>query len=112
MRVLPDYGGVLAFHGDEREHAGVLGVDPETDPYPGWVAYFAFRDGLVTTEAGYLDLLSTLIGADRTACREYVARTWRSPEVPETHVAAVEARREVRTATTAPSPAAVSAPRA
>jgi FMN phosphatase YigB (HAD superfamily) len=91
MRVLLDYGGVLAFHGDEREHADILGVDPETDPYPGWIAYFAFRDGFVSTEAGYLDLLSTLTGADRDACREYVTRTWRSPEVPETHVAAVEA---------------------
>ena len=90
MRVLLDYGGVLAFHGDERDHADVLGVDPEADPYPGWIAYFAFRDGFVTTEAGYLDLLSTLTGADRAACREYVERTWRSPEVPATHVAAVE----------------------
>jgi FMN phosphatase YigB (HAD superfamily) len=90
MRVLLDYGGVIAFHGDEREHADVLGVDPEADPYLPWIAYFAFRDGFITTEAGYLDLLSTLTGADRTACREYVARTWRSPAVPETHVAAVE----------------------
>ena len=90
MRLLLDYGGVLAFHGDERDHADVLGVDPQADPYPGWIAYFAFRDGFVTTEAGYLDLLSTLTGADRAACREYVDRTWRSPEVPETHVAAVE----------------------
>jgi hypothetical protein len=90
MRILPDYVGVVAFYGDERGHADVLGVESEADPYLGWIDYFAFRDDFVTTEAGYLDLLSTLTGADRDACREYVARAWRSPEVPETHVAAVE----------------------
>lgn len=91
MCVLLDYGGVLAFHGDERDHVDIPGVDPTADPYPSWVAYFAFRDGFVTTEAGYLYRLSTLAGANRAACREYVARTWRSLEVPESHVAAVEA---------------------
>jgi FMN phosphatase YigB (HAD superfamily) len=91
MRVLLDYGGVIAFHGDEREHADVLDADPTADPYLPWIAYFAFRDGFVTTEAGYVDLLSALTGADRAACREYVARTWRSPEMPEANVAAVEA---------------------
>lgn len=81
MRVLLDYGGVLVDHRDEREHASVLGADPEADPYPGWIAYFAFTAGLVD-ETGYLDLLGRLTGADREACREYVSRTWLDPSFP------------------------------
>lgn len=81
MRVLLDYGGVLVDHRDERERADVLGADPAADPYPGWIAYFAFTAGLVD-EAGYLDLLGRLTGADRAACREYVAQTWLDPSFP------------------------------
>jgi len=86
MHLVLDYGGVIAEHGDERDHADLLGVDPDADPYPGWIAYFAYRDGFVQTTAGYLDLLSTLTGASREACREYVERTWLDPAVPEAHV--------------------------
>lgn len=85
MHLVLDYGGVIVEHGDERDHAHVLGVDPETDPYPGWLAYFAFRDGFVQTTAAYLDLLSTLTGASRAACREYLERTWLDPAFPAEH---------------------------
>ena len=85
MHLVLDYGGVVVEHGDEREHAHVLGVDPGTDPYPGWPAYFAFRDGFVQSTAEYVDLLSTLTGASREACHEYVERTWLDPEFPEAH---------------------------
>ncbi|WP_121823011.1 HAD family hydrolase [Halostella salina] len=86
MHLVLDYGGVIVEHGDEREQAHVLGVDPETDPYPGWIAYFAFRNGFVQTTAGYVDLLSTLTGASPEACREYVETTWIDPAFPEEHV--------------------------
>jgi len=86
MHLVLDYGNVIVEHGDEREYADVLDVDPETDPYPGWIAYFAFRNGFVQTTAEYLDLLSTLTGASREACRTYVERTWLDPEFPEAHV--------------------------
>ena len=86
MHLVVDYGGVIVEHGDEREHAHVLGVDPETDPYPGWLAYFAFRDGHIQTTAAYLELLSTLTEASHDACREYVEKTWLDPEFPEEHV--------------------------
>ncbi|WP_267643629.1 HAD family hydrolase [Haloarchaeobius amylolyticus] len=86
MHLVLDYGGVIVDHGDEREQAHVLGVDPETDPYPGWLAYFAFRDGLVQSTAGYIDLLSTLTGASEASCREYLSKTWLDPTFPEEHV--------------------------
>ncbi|MFC7058830.1 HAD family hydrolase [Halovenus salina] len=86
MHLVLDYGGVIVEHGDERDHADILGVDPETEPYPGWLAYFAFRDGLVQSTAGYLDVLSTLTGASREACRTYLETTWLSPAFPEEHV--------------------------
>ena len=86
MQLVLDYGGVIVEHGDERDQAHVLGVDPETDPYPGWIAYFAFRDGFVQRTAEYLDLLSTLTGASRAACRTYLETTWLDPEFPEAHV--------------------------
>jgi FMN phosphatase YigB (HAD superfamily) len=89
MRLVLDYGGVIAEHGDEREHADLLGVDPESDPYPGWIAYFAFRNGFVQTTAGYLDLLSTLTGASRESCREYLDKTWLDPGVADESVDAV-----------------------
>jgi FMN phosphatase YigB (HAD superfamily) len=86
MHLVLDYGGVIVEHGDEREHADRLGVDPETDPYPGWLAYFAFREGFVQTTDGYLDLLSTLTGASREACCEYLEATWLDPTFPDEHV--------------------------
>jgi len=86
MHLVLDYGGVIVEHGDEREQAHRLGVDADTDPYPGWIAYFAFRDGFVQTTAGYVDLLSTLTGASPEACREYAERTWLDPEFPDEHV--------------------------
>ena len=86
MHLVLDYGGVIVEHGDEREQADVLGVDSEADPYPGWIAYFAFRDGFVQQTAGYVDLLSTLTGASREACHEYVERTWLDPVFPAAHV--------------------------
>lgn len=86
MYLVLDYGGVIVKHGDEREQAHVLDVDPETDPYPGWLAYFAFRDGFVQSTADYVDLLSTLTDASHEACREYLEKTWLDPEFPEEHV--------------------------
>jgi len=86
MHLVLDYGGVIVHHGDERDHADLLGVDPETDPYPGWLAYFAFRDGFLQSTAAYVDLLSTLTGASPEACHEYLERTWLDPEFPEEHV--------------------------
>ncbi|WP_416839301.1 HAD family hydrolase [Haloferax sp. DFSO52] len=86
MQLVLDYGGVIVDHGDEREQSHILGVDPESDPYPGWLAYFAFRDGFVQTTSGYVELLSTLTGASRDACREYLETTWLDPEFPEEHV--------------------------
>ena len=85
MHLVLDYGGVVVEHGDERDHAALLGVDPETDPYPGWLAYFAFRDGFLDSTAAYVDLLSTLTGAPPEACREYLDRTWLDPVFPEEH---------------------------
>ena len=86
MHLVLDYGGVIVDHGDERDHADLLGVDPAADPYPATIAYFAFRDGFVQTTGGYLDLLSTLAGASREACREYLEETWLDPAFPEAHV--------------------------
>jgi FMN phosphatase YigB (HAD superfamily) len=82
MRVVLDYGGVLVDHVDEREYAHLLGVSSERDPYPGWIAYAAFRSGMVNTEQQYVDLLSTLTGASEKSCLEYVDRTWLDPQFP------------------------------
>ena len=82
-RIVLDYGGVLVDHVDEREYAHLLGVDPDRDPYPGWLAYYLFRAGFLETEGQYLELLSTLAGASETACVEYVEHTWLDPDFPE-----------------------------
>jgi len=60
MRVVLDYGGVVVDHSDEREYAHLLGVDPNQDPYPGWLAYYLFRAGFLNSEAQYVELLSTV----------------------------------------------------
>lgn len=86
MRLVLDYGGVLADHVDEREYAHLLGVSPDRDPYPGWLAYYLFRTGFLDTEAQYVDLLSTLTGATEADCREYVERTWLDPAFPAERV--------------------------
>jgi FMN phosphatase YigB (HAD superfamily) len=86
VHLVVDYGGVIVENRDEREQAHVLGVDPGTDPYPGWLAYFAFRDGFIQRTAEYVELLSTLTGASHDACREYLGRTWLDPEFPGEHV--------------------------
>jgi len=86
MHLVIDYGGVIVEHGDEREQAHILSIDPKIDPYPGWLAYFALRDGFIQSTAEYIDLLSTLTGASHEACREYLEKTWLDPEVPEGHV--------------------------
>jgi FMN phosphatase YigB (HAD superfamily) len=91
MHLVLDYGGVIVQNGDERDYAHLLGADPEADPYPGWIAYLAFRNGFVQTTDGYVDLLSTLTGASEDACREYVEKTWLDPEFPAEHVAVLEA---------------------
>lgn len=85
MHLVLDYGGVIVRNRDEREFAHLLGVDPNTEPYPGWLAYFAFRDGFVQETDGYLDVLATLTGASREACRAYLERTWLAPEFPAEH---------------------------
>jgi FMN phosphatase YigB (HAD superfamily) len=87
MRVVLDYGGVLVEHKTEREYAHLLGVSPDQDPYPGWLAYYLFRAGFLNDEAQYVELLSTLTGASEAACVEYVERTWLDPHFPETHEA-------------------------
>lgn len=91
MRVVLDYGGVLVDHVDEREYAHILGVSPEQEPYPGWVAYGAFRSGLLNTEAEYIELLATLTGATEEHCVEYLNRTWLDPDFPERHTEILEA---------------------
>jgi FMN phosphatase YigB (HAD superfamily) len=90
MRVVLDYGGVLAEHHDEREYADLLGVSAEQDPYPGWLAYYLYRSGFLDSEAEYVDLLSTLTGASEEACLEYVERTWLDPQFPAEHEAVLE----------------------
>ncbi|WP_436931149.1 HAD family hydrolase [Halosimplex halobium] len=90
MHLVLDYGGVVVEHGDEREHADLLGVDPETDPYPGWIAYFAYRNGFLDGTVEYVDLLSTLTGASREACYRYLRRTWLDPEFPDKHAAVLD----------------------
>jgi FMN phosphatase YigB (HAD superfamily) len=90
MRVVLDYGGVLAEHDDERDYADLLGVSPEADPYPGWLAYYLYRSGFLNSEAAYVDLLSTLTGASEDACIEYVERTWLDPQFPAEHEAFLE----------------------
>lgn len=83
MRVVLDYGGVLVDHVDEREYAHLLGVSPDRDPYPGWLAYYLFRAGFLDGQGQYVDLLSTLTGATEAECVEYVERTWLDPHFPE-----------------------------
>ena len=83
MRVVLDYGGVLVDHIDERECAHLLGVSPDQDPYPGWLAYYLFRAGFLDSEEQYVDLLSTLTGATEAECAEYLDRTWLDPHFPE-----------------------------
>ena len=81
MRVVFDYGGVLVEHVDEREYAHILGISPDRDPYPGWLAYALFRAGFLDEQRQYLDLLATLTGASIEACAEYVEHTWLDPHV-------------------------------
>lgn len=90
MRVVLDYGGVIVDHQDEREHAHLLGVSPERDPYPGWLAYYLFRSGFLNSQAEYVDLLSTLTGASDEQCVEYVERTWLDPHFPDANAAVLE----------------------
>lgn len=85
MRVVLDYGGVLVDHVDEREYSQLLGISPEQDPYPGWLAYYLFRAGFLTTQDQYVDLLSTLTGAPEEDCIAYVNETWLDPEFPDEH---------------------------
>lgn len=87
MRVVLDYGGVLVDHSDEREFAHLLGVSPDRDPYPGWLAYFLFQAGFLDSEAAYVDLLSTLTGATESECVEYIEHTWLDPHFPPEHEA-------------------------
>lgn len=91
MRIVLDYGGVIVDHVDEREYAHLLGISPDEEPYPGWLAYYLFRAGFLNTEAEYISLLSTLTGAPEADCVEYVDHTWRDPAVPKPHVATLEA---------------------
>ncbi|WP_254864543.1 HAD family hydrolase [Halovivax gelatinilyticus] len=91
MRVVLDYGGVLVDHVDEREYAHLLGVSPDRDPYPGWLAYYCFRTGFLDSQAQYVDLLSTLTGATESACREYIDRTWLDPRFPNEREEVLEA---------------------
>lgn len=81
MRVVLDYDGVLVEHVDEREHAHILGLSPDRDPYPGWLAYVLFRAGFLDEQRQSLDLLATLTGASTEACAEYVEHTWLDPHV-------------------------------
>jgi len=85
MRVVLDYGGVLVDHVDEREYAHLLGVSPDREPYPGWLAYYLFRIGFLNTQEQYVELLSTLTGATEEDCVEYVDRTWLDPDFPKEH---------------------------
>ncbi len=82
MRLVIDYGGVLVDNRDEREYAHLLGVSPDEDPYPGWLAYFCYQAGFLDTQQQYLELLSTLTGAPVSACTEYLERTWLDPDFP------------------------------
>lgn len=85
MRVVLDYGGVLVEHVDERQYSNLLGVPPDQDPYPGWLAYYLFRAGLLRTQEQYIDLLSTLTGATEEDCHAYLNHTWLDPDFPEDH---------------------------
>lgn len=82
MRLVLDYGGVLVDHADEREYADLLGVSPELDPYPGWLAYFLFSAGFLNDQREYVELLSTLTDAPEEDCVEYVEQTWLDPDFP------------------------------
>ena len=83
MRVVLDYGGVLVNHIDERDYAHLLGVPPNQEPYPGWLAYYLFRAGFLSSEEQYVELLSTLTGATEEKCLEYLDRTWLNPHFPK-----------------------------
>lgn len=83
MRVVLDYGGVLVDHIDEREYAHFLGVSPSQEPYPGWLAYYLFRTGLLNSEEQYVELLSTLTGATEEKCVKYIDCTWLNPHFPK-----------------------------
>jgi len=85
MRVVLDYGGVIVHHTDEREHADVLGVSPDQDPYPGWLAYYLYRTGFLNDDAEYVDVLSTLTSASEDACFAYLEQTWLDPDFPADH---------------------------
>lgn len=90
MHLVVDYGGVVAHHDDPHEQLErILGVDPETELRRVALAYFAFRDGFLRTTEEYLDLLSTVTGASRGACREYLDERWLDPELPAAHAAAL-----------------------
>lgn len=85
MRVVLDYGGVIVEHSDEREYAHLLGVSPDREPYPGWLAYYLFRVGFLQSQDEYVDLLSTLTGATKDQCVEYGNRTWLDAHFPDEH---------------------------
>lgn len=90
MRVVLDYGGVLVEHGDERAYADILGISPDEEPYPGWLAYSLFRSGFLETEEQYTDVLSTLTGASEPDCLAYIEQTWLDPDVPTEHPRIIE----------------------
>lgn len=90
MRVLLDYGGVIVHNPDEREYADRLGISPDDDPYPGWLAYYLFRSGFLDTQDQYIDVLSTLTGASEAACLDYLEQTWLDPVFPPAHEAVLE----------------------
>jgi hypothetical protein len=70
---------VLVDHVDEREHAYLLGVSPDKDPYPGRLVYALFRADFLNDERQYLDLLATLTDASTEACVGYIEHTWLDP---------------------------------
>lgn len=90
MRVVLDYGGVIVHHGDEREYADLLGISPDEDPYPGWLAYYLYRAGFLNEDSEYISLLSTLTGADEEDCAAYLQHTWLDPEFPARHAEVIE----------------------
>jgi len=87
MRVVLDYGGVIVEHDPEREYAHLLGVSPDRDPYPGWLAYYLYRAGFLNSQQEYIDLLSTLTGATEADCLAYLDHTWLDPRFPDEHEA-------------------------
>ena len=86
MHLVVDYGGVVVHHDDPHEQTErILGVDPETELRRVALPYFAFRDGFLRSTEEYLDLLSTVTGASREACREYLDERWLDPGFPDGH---------------------------